>query len=307
MSTLDEDALATLTPEERAAIEDDTPTPGDVDALKSIAGSADDSDDDEDDGDDGDDAKPADKPTDAAKADKPATPAADSASDEAPEPTGDRPARYAAELPTDFNDKLQALKAQDADLRAKFKAGEIDMEQRDEGLAALTEQREDLLVQRTKAETLQAINDTNAKNEDTNFEANFVKRVRNDGVDYGLEKNQRLFNTSLQEVLEDNPKFTRAQAWDEAHKLVARARGVTLGEAPPPPPAKKADPVGDAVAKRKAPLDAAPKTLAQVPGGDGPGDMGGEFSDIEALDGLELEDAIARLTPAAREKFMRSR
>lgn len=299
MSTLDADALATLTPEERAAIEDDTPTPGDLDALKAVAGSADDSDDDEDDGDDGAGVKPADKPADAAKADKPADPPADART----EPVAERPARYDAELPTKFDEQLQDLKSQDAALRAKFKAGEIDIDERDEGLALLTEQREELLVQRTTAVTLNKINETNQKNDDANFESNFVARVKDDGVDYGLEKNQRLFNTSLQEVLEDNPKFTRAQAWDEAHKLVARARGVTLGDATP---AKKADPVGDAVAKRRAPLDAAPKTLAQVPGGDGPGDVGGEFADIEALTGMEYEAAIARMSPAQREKFLRS-
>lgn len=297
MSTLDADALATLTPEERAAIEDDTPTPGDLDALKAVAGSADDADDDEDDDEAGD--KPADKPADAAKADKPADPPADTRA----EPVAERPARYDAELPTKFDEQLQALKSQDADLRAKFKAGEIDIDERDEGLALLTEQREELLVQRTTAVTLNKINETNAKNEDANFEAAFVARVKGDGVDYGLEENQEQFNVCLKRVLGKTPNLNRSDAWDEAHKLTARALGVTLGDAPP---AKKADPVGDAVAKRRAPLDAAPKTLAQVPGGDGPGDVGGEFADIEALTGMEYEAAIARMSPAQREKFLRS-
>lgn len=299
MSTLDEDALATLTPEERAAIEDDTPTPGDVDALKSIAGSADDSDEDDD-----DDEKPAAKPAEVTQTDKPA----DAVTDEvpAPEPASNRQARYSEDLPSDYDAKIKGLKDQEAELRAKFKAGEMEVDDRDEALAALTEQREELLVQRTKAVTLQAINEANAKAEDANFEANFVARVKNDGVDYGQAKNQRLFNTSLEEVLEENPKLTRAQAWDEAHKLVARARGVTIGEATAPAAVKKADPIADAVAKRKAPLAAAPKTLAQVPGGDGPGDVGGEFADIEALSGMEYEAAIAKMSPAQREKFLRS-
>ena len=67
------------------------------------------------------------------------------------------------------------------------------------------------------------------------------------------------------------------------------------------------DPVADAKAKRKPPVDAAPTTLAQVPGSDGPGDVSDEFSDVLALDGLEFEEAIARMSPAQREKFLRGR
>jgi hypothetical protein len=54
------------------------------------------------------------------------------------------------------------------------------------------------------------------------------------------------------------------------------------------------------------PADAAPRTLADVPGGDGPGDVGGEFADVLALDGEAYEHAIARMSPAQRDKFLRS-
>ena len=47
-------------------------------------------------------------------------------------------------------------------------------------------------------------------------------------------------------------------------------------------------------------------TLAQVPGSDGPGDVAGEFADVLALDGMEYEAAIARMTPAQRERFLRA-
>ena len=72
-------------------------------------------------------------------------------------------------------------------------------------------------------------------------------------------------------------------------------------------PVPKRETIQEAIAKRKPPVDAAPKTLAQVPGSDGPGDVGSEFADIEALDGMEYEDAIARMSPAQREKFLRGR
>jgi hypothetical protein len=43
-----------------------------------------------------------------------------------------------------------------------------------------------------------------------------------------------------------------------------------------------------------------------VPGADGPGDVGGEFADVLSLDGMEYETAIARMSPAQREKFARA-
>jgi len=63
--------------------------------------------------------------------------------------------------------------------------------------------------------------------------------------------------------------------------------------------------VADVKASRKSPIDAAPKTLAQVPGGNGPGDVdGNEFSDVDRLTGDAQEAAIAKMTPAQRERYM---
>ena len=63
--------------------------------------------------------------------------------------------------------------------------------------------------------------------------------------------------------------------------------------------------VAAAVAARKPPIDAAPKGLAHVPGGDGPGDVASEFADVDNLVGDALDDAIARMTPERRERYMR--
>ena len=58
-------------------------------------------------------------------------------------------------------------------------------------------------------------------------------------------------------------------------------------------------------ASRKPPLDAVPKTLAQVPGSDGPGDVdGNEFSDVDRLTGDAMEAAIAKMSAAQRDRYM---
>lgn len=87
----------------------------------------------------------------------------------------------------------------------------------------------------------------------------------------------------------------------EAHKRVMALHDVK--PAAPPAPAAKADPVAAAREARKPDLKAETPSLAHVPGGDGPGDVAGEFADILALDGEDYEAAVARLTPAQRERF----
>jgi hypothetical protein len=90
----------------------------------------------------------------------------------------------------------------------------------------------------------------------------------------------------------------------EAHKRVMALRGAAKDPAPQPTPA--VDRKAEAAAARKPRMDAVPATLAQVPGADGPGDVGGEFADVLSLDGMEYETAIARMSPAQREKFARA-
>jgi hypothetical protein len=70
------------------------------------------------------------------------------------------------------------------------------------------------------------------------------------------------------------------------------------------PAVQQADPAPKPAAQNRNP-PAAPKTIAHIPGGDGPGDVGGEFAHLDALDGNDLESAIAKMSPAQREKYSR--
>ncbi|NCV33493.1 MAG: hypothetical protein EBW05_11360 [Betaproteobacteria bacterium] len=100
----------------------------------------------------------------------------------------------------------------------------------------------------------------------------------------------------------------QSMAWflTEAHKRVLALHGIatktpadqtTDSDSAAKPPVKPA---------RKPPLDIAPKTLAMIPGGEGPGDVDGEFADVLALEGLAYEQAIARMSSTERERFLRA-
>ena len=305
MSTLDDELMATLTPEEREAFEASEYDDQEVETIKKIAGEASDDDDADDEDDEDEDAEPVEGKA-APKADDaepPKAQASDPVDEPADGPVAAQPVvpRYEAQLPQDYDQQIAALKARDAELRQRFRDGDIDIDERDAGLAEIAAEREQLLIQKATAETLARINEQNQRQAQADYERRFVERVKADGIDYTQQRNINLFNTLLAELQEEHGDKGRDWLWNEAHKAVMRARGVPLSRA------ASQDPVADAKAKRKPLVDAAPTTLAQVPGSDGPGDVSDEFADVMALEGLEFEAAIARMSPAQREKFIQGR
>lgn len=340
MSAAQDDMMELLTPEERAAIAeaDDEGADGasgssaqaDAPAAAGQAtGAGDEGDDDDGDPDaapvEGAAAAPAPAPAGAPAAAPTAAPAAAPATSPAvaapaanTPPTGPTPApapRYDAQLPADYNDKLGALKTRDADLRQKFKAGEIELEAFDAGMADIQAEREGLLVMRTKAEISEELNAQSAQQEWVSTINAFVSdTAKSGGVDYRIDAAKMGDLDTFVKLLgsraenDDKPMVWFLQ---EAHRRVQALHGLAAGHAPAAAPAAApATPqaaVDAALARRKPPIDAAPVTLAQVPGGDGPGDVAGEFADIDALEGLDLEDAIGRMSPAQRDRYMRGR
>ena len=97
---------------------------------------------------------------------------------------------------------------------------------------------------------------------------------------------------------------------EEAHKRVLALHGMSAAKTSDAESSAEAKPALKAMDRkpldRKPPLDIAPKTLAMVPGGEGPGDVDGEFADVLALEGLAYEQAIARMSPTERERFLRA-
>lgn len=302
--SLDETQLATLTPEEQAAITGDDFSDEEVNALKGIAASGDD---DEDDGGDSDEVldangKPVAPQADdvPAKTDTPVDAKADTAAvldEPAAAPT---PARneYVAKLPDDYDQKIGDLAAQEADIRAKFKTGELEIEAYEEQRDAILKQREILNTARVKAEISQEMREQSAQNEWQNQIKSFMAAAaKNDGIDYSKDQAKSADLDLFVKTLANNPaNADKSGDWflAEGHKRVMALHGV----APSAQPAAKAPP-----ASRVPPLKSAPKTLAQVPGGDGPGDVADEFAQLDALEGNDLEAAIAKMTPAQREKF----
>lgn len=326
MSTLDADALATLTPEEREAVESNDMTPEELAAMQKIAaagdgGDANDDDDEDDDDDDGDASSSAAAPiegrgaSDAAPAD--AAPAKAASADTAPA-AAEAPAaqprqatpRYEAPLPADYDTKVQELAEREADLKRKFRSGEMEFDDFETQRAELLTERESLTIARTKAEISQEMTAQSAQQAWQNTVDAFLTKAASE-VNYRQDA----------EKMEDLDQFVKTLAakatnadksmeWflEEAHRRVQALHGLSAPTARTEPAAgdKPGNQKPAATARRAPPVDAVPVTLANVPGGDGPGDVEGEFADIMALDGMAYETAIARMSPTQRERFLRA-
>lgn len=302
------DGLATLTDEERAALNEV------VDDLK-----RDDSDlGDEDEGDEGD--APADDQDDAAPAAaaKPAAddaPAADAAADAAdvtdePDPDERKPRvpAYEATLPEDFEARKTALQAREDEAEQKYEDGEIDRATLRATLREVATEREALVRIQTRVELAQDMAEQESRRELTAAVDTVMKLGKEAGVDYNNEAQWAELKAFVTVVEARNPNKTVDWIMREAHRRVLVANDITPPKASNEPPPKKTDPKADALARRKPDVSKAQPTLAQVPGGEGPGDVSGsEFSDLDALEGPQFEAALERLrksNPAAYEKYM---
>ena len=305
---LDEDVLATLTDEEREAIESGDLSESEQEALKAIA-----QDDDEDDGDNTDNAPPiegkdaagdaaGEASGDADQGDAGEQPGAedDAGHDDDEDERGFRPA-YRSDLPQDFEQQLSDLDTQIDGLAQKFKDGEIDFDQYRAEANAIEAKRADLNTAKLRADLYQDMSAQSAEQE-WNWTVNrFIRSTAKTGIDYAKDEAKRNDLDGFVKALAQN-EANASKDFDwflaEAHKRVKALHGIQTA---PAKPAGKDTPA----ASRKPPIDAAPVTLATVPGSEGPGDLAGEFADLDGLDGDALEMAIAKMTPEQREKYAR--
>jgi hypothetical protein len=299
---LDPHILAQMTEEERSAIEEKQ-TPEEIAAIAAIAnGSEDDDDEDEDEEDDAGAATAAAKtdpdPT-AAPAKSDAAPAATEAvADNSFTPT------YQSKLPDDFEAQVTAIKDQSDALAAKFKGGEMDFDQYRIEAEALAKSERALDAVALKASLSQEMSAQTAEQQWNHTVSRFMSvaaKAEVGAIDYRTDaaKNKDL-DLFVKSLAQDTANSDKPAEWflTEAHKRVLALHGIGLVQAP-----ANTDPK----ATRKPNLSSVPKTLAQVPGGDGPGDVdGNEFSDIDRLKGDDLEAAIAKMTPAQRDRYMAS-
>ena len=326
MSTLDEGLMSTLTQEERDAMKEDdltTKSVGENDQPTDVAS--------------GEEAQrdgvastvptqqaadaslvdtKSDQTSDAGQATEESSQEEVKAGDTDPPQTRTQPIpRYEARLPDDFDVQVKALSDKELSLKQQFKAGEIEFDEFEQARSDLLVQREQLTIAKTKAEISQEMTAQTAEQLWVHAVNEFMSDTAKlsgaaGGIDYrkDAEKASDL-DGFVRSLAARSEHAHQSMAWflTEAHKRVLALHGIatktpadqtTDSDSAAKPPVKSVD--------RKPPLDIAPKTLAMIPGGEGPGDVDGEFADVLALEGLAYEQAIARMSSTERERFLRA-
>lgn len=292
--------LETLTPEERAAMDDDLSDDEKL-ALAEIA-----EDDDDNEGDDDADADEGDADS---AADDEADESSAAAEPRLPTTESDRVV-YQAELPEDYRERMDGIAAKREELAAQFESGDLSFAEFRAQDGALSNEYRDLDRLATKAEIAQEMQaqEFNARWKRT--VTNFADEVREkDGIDLRQDqKAQQKLDTYVKAVFSDpdNAGLSMRESLEMAYgmmKLVYKPSATATKPAATDPKQDKAK-IDKAKAARTNKAGDLPPTLAGIPGGSGPGDIGGgEFADLDGLEGIDLEMAIAKMSPAQREKF----
>lgn len=287
-------ALATLTPEERAAIDEEM-SPEERAAMEELA------DDGEGEDDEGE-----------IKAENKGSDAESKSGDTVEEPVEKpvekqfRPA-YKVDLPDGFDAQLAQLQEFDAALTAKFRAGEIDVDEFLVEQKAIADARSTSERLRTKAEISNEMAAQSTAQEWEHAVEQFIAHAKRvEGVDYGDKKLMKDLDLFVRNMASDPENAGRGFDYflEEGHKRVKALHSIAgsqQAKAPEEKPAKPAKP-----AQRKPPVDNLPASLANVPGGDGPGDVADEFSDIDKLTGMAFEIALAGMSKSQRDRYLAS-
>jgi hypothetical protein len=293
MAELDQLAASLLSPEELEAIQVGEYSDDEIEALKAIASEDEDGEEGGDDGQESVDGESSDAGSDAAVENEATV---EDREDDKFSPT------YLAQLPSDYDAQLNALKQELSTLAEKFKQGDIDFEEYQASTDQLADRRDALTSLRTKSEISREMQEQGAEQEWQWTIRRFVAKIaRDEKIDYQSDEAMRNDLDAFVRVLAAHPDNAKRDGdWflNEAHRRVKALHGIDQKISPP---SKQ-----ETAASRRPKLEAVPKTLAMVPGSDGPGDIGDEFADIDKLDGVALERAIARMSPQQREKYARA-
>ena len=299
-----------LSPEEIAALAEDDYNPDEDNAAAmaeigrgSIEG--DDSDNDEEEGPESDPVEDGGKAN-APAADDPAqVPIVEAEPEPTPEPElapAQKSDGYKVDLPADFDDKLKANKSARVDLRKKFNDGEMDQAEYDAGLDDLDDQREELSRLKTRAEIAGEMRQQNEQsawiNTINEFFGDAAVKAELGIVDYRKDTAKQADLDAFVRALGAAPgNENKPPRWylEEGHKRVVALHSV---------PVTKKAPVD---VRRKPDASAVVTNLAEVPGGAGDADpSSNEFAEIDKLQGLAYERAMAAMSTEKRELYLRS-
>lgn len=283
-----DEELSRLSDEERAAIEGDD---DEAEILGKIAGADAGAEDDEENGEGADTGAAADA-------------AGDDAAADADDDAGDAVAPVAQEFRPEFvapevegaADRLAELKEQAAALAQQFSEGDIDLPTFLTEKGKLDEEITAIKITNAQADFAKKQNESTRDQRWTWEQERFF--AQESSSIYKDEILRSALAASIRKLDADTANAGKPLAWflEEADRQV-RERFAAPAQTAAGKPAKGA----------KAPnLSSVPKTLANLPAAELSETGGGEFAYLDKLEGMDLERALAKMTPEQEARYLRS-
>lgn len=204
---------------------------------------------------------------------------------------------FQANLPEDFQQQLDDIETKKTELRQKLNDGDIDFDEYEKSREELSLQERKLDRQLVKAEIARDIEEQSAQKTWENTVQSFLDSSAKAGLDYRADNAKRNDLDLYVKTLAANPaNAEKSMSWfvETADRMVRAQYGITTTQ---PKPNKQQN-------SRRQSLDELPTTLAHVSGADDVSESEGKFADLDKLDGLALETALARLSPDQRNEYL---
>lgn len=265
----------------------------------------------------------------AADKDKPSAettdkPDAESAAEETESAPADFTPRLVAEDVTKINDKLAELAQQKVALDEEFDNGDLKHSEYMAKRDALSTQETDLRVQLKQSEFASKQNQSTGEQrwlweQDRFFEDHEIYQVGSDSFDPLMHAALDAAVKGLASAKDDAGKLVndgRSLKWylEEGHRQVSSR--FKLAEVEKPKDEKKVAEKDDKDAKgkggketragKKPDLTGIPKTIGNLPAAEGNEAADSEFAAIDKLEGMEYEEALARMTPEQQERYSKA-
>lgn len=193
------------------------------------------------------------------------------------------------------------------DLEQAYESGDSELTYA-EHRAKLREVNDNLLALNAEKAKAAAIQEMNAAYRQEWWQReirSFKREAAKEGVDYDADpKLEAAWDKAVRFLGSDPDNAEQDAAWflKEAHEMV-KAR-FKLGAPAVPPAAQRLSKVDEALAQRRANAKPPAKTLANLPQAGIETEGQTEFSYLENLSGLQLERALAKMSPEQQDRYL---
>lgn len=222
--------------------------------------------------------------------------------------------RYEVKPVEKYDEKMKALDTKEAEAQAKFDAADIDLKELLSINRKISADRAELRDANLRATMAAEYNEKAAQAEWMGDVQDFFATVKQkSGIDYDKPLLNAAFDRAIKTLAADDANSKRSNQWflREADKQVKAEIGFVAKEpsAAEKEAARLAAEKGKEKPQGRKPALAVVKDVGGMPSAGDDDAAGGnpEFAALDKLDGIEYEDALARMPQAKQDAYLRQR